>query len=105
MFKKVFLLAGIAFALAPIVSADIPIPPCDPCMVSSSSSPANSRLLDRAGARLYFGPCISFLSSNRILLVAQIVALVALFARMSWDGLYKIYITTLGTCRWNCCSC
>jgi hypothetical protein len=36
MLKKVFLLAGIALALAPIVSADIPIPPCDPCMVSSS---------------------------------------------------------------------
>ncbi len=29
---------------------------------------------------------------QQILLVAQIVALVALFARMSWDGLYKIYV-------------
>ena len=36
MLKKVFLLVGIAIALAPIVLADIPIPPCDPCMVSSS---------------------------------------------------------------------
>ncbi len=29
---------------------------------------------------------------QQILLVTQIVALVALFARMSWDGLYKIYV-------------
>ena len=33
---------------------------------------------------------------QQILLVAQIVALVALFARMSWDGLYKIYIYFFG---------
>jgi hypothetical protein len=33
---------------------------------------------------------------QQILLVTQIVALVALFARMSWDGLYKIYIYFFG---------
>jgi hypothetical protein len=35
MLKKVFLLAGVALALATVVSAEIPIPPCDPCMVST----------------------------------------------------------------------
>ncbi len=35
MLKKMFLLAGVALALATVVSADIPIPPCDPCTVSS----------------------------------------------------------------------
>lgn len=35
MLKKVFLLAGVALALATVASADIPIPPCDPCMVST----------------------------------------------------------------------
>src|ERR1700689_1432818 len=33
---------------------------------------------------------------QQILLVTQILALVALFARMSWDGLYKIYIFFFG---------
>jgi hypothetical protein len=35
MLKKIFLLAGVALALAATVSADIPIPPCDPCAVSA----------------------------------------------------------------------
>jgi hypothetical protein len=33
---------------------------------------------------------------QQILVVAQIVALVALFAKMSWDGLYKIYVYFFG---------
>ena len=35
MLKKIFLLAGVALALAATVSADIPIPPCDPCIVGA----------------------------------------------------------------------
>jgi hypothetical protein len=35
MLTKLFLLAGVALALATAVSAEIPIPPCDPCMVST----------------------------------------------------------------------
>jgi hypothetical protein len=35
MLKKIFLLAGVALALAATVSADIPIPPCDPCIVGT----------------------------------------------------------------------
>jgi hypothetical protein len=35
MLKKVFLLAGVALALAATVSADIPVPPCDPCLVGT----------------------------------------------------------------------
>jgi len=34
MLKKVFLLAGVALALATAVNADIPWPPCDPCIVN-----------------------------------------------------------------------
>jgi hypothetical protein len=34
MLKKVFLFTGIALALATVASADIPIPPCDPCVVA-----------------------------------------------------------------------
>jgi hypothetical protein len=34
MLKKAFLLAGIALALVTAVSADIPTPPCAPCLVS-----------------------------------------------------------------------
>lgn len=33
---------------------------------------------------------------QQILLVAQIVALLALYAKMSWDGLYKIYVYFFG---------
>ncbi len=33
---------------------------------------------------------------QQILLVAQIVALLALCAKMSWDGLYKIYVYFFG---------
>jgi hypothetical protein len=29
------LLAGVALALATAVSAEIPVPPCDPCMVAT----------------------------------------------------------------------
>jgi hypothetical protein len=36
MLKKVFLLAGVALALTTVVSAEIPIPPCDPCLVGAS---------------------------------------------------------------------
>ena len=36
MLTKLFLLAGVALALATTVSADIPVPPCDPCMVSTA---------------------------------------------------------------------
>ena len=35
MLKQIFLLAGVALALAATVSADIPIPPCDPCIVAT----------------------------------------------------------------------
>jgi hypothetical protein len=38
MFKRLLLLAGVVCALAMTVSADIPIPPCAPdCVVSTSS--------------------------------------------------------------------
>ena len=30
MIKKILLLAGLALALSSIISADIPLPPCDP---------------------------------------------------------------------------
>jgi hypothetical protein len=35
MLKKVFLLAGVALALATAVSACIPFPPCNPCLVDT----------------------------------------------------------------------
>jgi hypothetical protein len=35
MLKKIFLLAGVALALVTVASADIPIPPCDPCIVGA----------------------------------------------------------------------
>jgi len=35
MLKKTLLLAGVALALVTAVSAEIPIPPCDPCLVST----------------------------------------------------------------------
>jgi hypothetical protein len=35
MLKKVLLLAGVVFALATAVSAEIPTPPCNPCLVNS----------------------------------------------------------------------
>jgi hypothetical protein len=35
MFKKVLLLAGVALAMATVGSANIPIPPCAPCLVHS----------------------------------------------------------------------
>ena len=31
MLKKVLLIVGVALALATVGSADIPIPPCNPC--------------------------------------------------------------------------
>jgi hypothetical protein len=34
MLKKVLLLAGIAIALVTAASADIPWPPCNPCLVN-----------------------------------------------------------------------
>lgn len=36
MLKKVFLLTGIALALATAVSAAIPWPPCTPCLVDTT---------------------------------------------------------------------
>ena len=38
MLKKLFLLAGVALAMVTAVSAEIPIPPCDPCLVSTGSA-------------------------------------------------------------------
>jgi hypothetical protein len=35
MLMKVLLLAGVALALATVGSANIPIPPCAPCLVHS----------------------------------------------------------------------
>jgi hypothetical protein len=35
MLKKIFLFAGVALALVTVASADIPIPPCDPCIVGA----------------------------------------------------------------------
>ena len=34
MLKRLFLLAGVALAMVTAVSAEIPIPPCDPCIVT-----------------------------------------------------------------------
>lgn len=31
MLKKIILLVAVAFALTATVSADIPVPPCNPC--------------------------------------------------------------------------
>ncbi len=36
MLKKLFLLAGVALALVTAVSADIPTPPCNPCLIAVS---------------------------------------------------------------------
>jgi hypothetical protein len=36
MLKNLVLLTGIALALVTTVSADIPIPPCDPCIVKTT---------------------------------------------------------------------
>jgi hypothetical protein len=38
MLKKAFLLAGVAFALVTAASACIPVPPCNPCFVSSDAA-------------------------------------------------------------------
>jgi hypothetical protein len=35
MLKKIFLLTGVALALATVASADIPWPPCTPCVVDN----------------------------------------------------------------------
>jgi hypothetical protein len=35
MLKKVLLLVGVALALVTAVSAEIPIPPCDPCLIGT----------------------------------------------------------------------
>jgi hypothetical protein len=35
MLKKIFLLAGVALALATVASAEIPWPPCNPCLVDT----------------------------------------------------------------------
>jgi len=35
MLKKIVLLAAVALAVTTVVSADIPIPPCDPCIVGA----------------------------------------------------------------------
>ena len=34
MMKKVLLLAGLTFAFVAALSADIPVPPCDPCALT-----------------------------------------------------------------------
>jgi len=34
MLKKAILIVAAAFALAGAVSADIPVPPCNPCVVA-----------------------------------------------------------------------
>jgi hypothetical protein len=34
MLKKIFLLTSVALAFVVAASADIPIPPCNPCLVS-----------------------------------------------------------------------
>jgi len=38
MLKKVLLLVGVALALVTAASAEIPWPPCDPCMVDAGLS-------------------------------------------------------------------
>jgi hypothetical protein len=38
MIKKLVLLVCMTFALVASVSADMPAPPCDPCVVSSTSA-------------------------------------------------------------------
>lgn len=38
MLKKFFLLVGIALALATAASADIPWPPCIPCLANTSAA-------------------------------------------------------------------
>jgi hypothetical protein len=35
MLKRLFLLAGVALALATIASASLPDPPCDPCIIGA----------------------------------------------------------------------
>jgi hypothetical protein len=38
MLKKVLLLTGVVLALATAVSAEIPTPPCNPCLVDSGAA-------------------------------------------------------------------
>ena len=38
MIKQLALLVCLTFALVATVSADMPAPPCDPCLVSSTSA-------------------------------------------------------------------
>jgi hypothetical protein len=38
MLKRVFLLAGVVLALITAASADIPTPPCNPCLVDAGSA-------------------------------------------------------------------
>ena len=38
MLKKIFLLTSVALAFVIAASADIPIPPCNPCLVSTTAS-------------------------------------------------------------------
>lgn len=34
MLKKILMVVAVAFALASVVSADVPVPPCTPCVVA-----------------------------------------------------------------------
>jgi hypothetical protein len=38
MLKKIFLLTSVALAFVVAASADIPIPPCNPCLVSADTA-------------------------------------------------------------------
>ncbi len=38
MLKKIFLITGVALAFVIAASADIPIPPCNPCLVSTGTA-------------------------------------------------------------------
>jgi hypothetical protein len=38
MIQKLLLLVCLTFALVATVSADMPAPPCDPCLISSTSA-------------------------------------------------------------------